>query len=263
MLRRHLLCSLPIFLCAFAPWRENSSAETSRREDAFESRKASTAERKAFLEELARCSGETRSLRVRFRQEKQLRILRRPRRAVGDLAYADGKLSIVVKNDKGDVETRLLSRDGELKILYPTLRRLEVFPASDGQPRNTASFAQSATVPLFTGDWLRLEDEYDVTMAHLTPRQSAIDGSDESPEKWTRLSLVPRESSASVERIEIVFRDYRIHEYRQIERSRDELRMEILEWKVDAKIPEERFRLEVDSRTKIVRVGKKNAGGAK
>ena len=51
---------------------------------------ASESETQTFLKELAERSQKTRTLRVRFRQEKKLRILRRPRRSTGQLFLLAG-----------------------------------------------------------------------------------------------------------------------------------------------------------------------------
>src|SRR5260221_10466588 len=73
-------------------------------------RQASEEELKALLDELSKKGGEVHSLEVKFRQEKKLHILRRPRISTGGVAF-DGppfKLAIVTPDQEGKGESRRL-----------------------------------------------------------------------------------------------------------------------------------------------------------
>jgi outer membrane lipoprotein-sorting protein len=58
-----------------------------------------------------------------------------------------------------------------------------------------------------------------------------------------------------VKTLEVLLAGVRIREYRQREASGDSVRFEVLEWKPNGKIPEDRFRLEVPPGTKVTRLG--------
>ena len=185
---------------------------------------------------------------MRFRQEKKLRILRRPRRSTGDLVFSRGRLSIVLRDKKDQVESRLASVDGELKIYYPSLKRLEVFPASAQE--GSAGFGESASVPLFTGDWKGLEKSYRLKLEQLTEKTQKQN--EEEPVVRKRLTLIPKEPKSVVTKVEMVFKDLQIEEYLQVEKSGNQVRMEILEWTVNPKIHDERFRFDVPADTKVI-----------
>ena len=80
----------------------------------------------SFLDAWAEKGKTVRSLSLRFRQEKKLRILRRPKISEGELLYADKQLWVRMRGSTGDVESELLLEKGQLKILYPRLKRLEI-----------------------------------------------------------------------------------------------------------------------------------------
>jgi hypothetical protein len=207
----------------------------------------SRVELRAFLAELAARNRETRTLEVRFRQEKKLRILRRPRLASGELYFAGGKLAIITRDPGGAVESRLLHAAGEMKIYYPALERLEIFPAGEAVRKEGPAAGQEANLLLFTQDWEGLEERYELRLA----RKEAA-GDEEPP---VTLSLEPREKTSAVKKIEMTFAGHRLIEYLQEEVSGDRVRMEILAWKVNEEIPAERFRLEVPPGTRVTRAG--------
>ena len=201
---------------------------------------AAPGETDAFLSDWAQRSKAIKALAIRFRQEKRLRILRRPRVSEGDLVYSEKKLSVTVRGPGGEVESELLMKDGELKILYPRLKRLEVIKigAEAGPPG--ASEARGPPLPFFAGDPRELKKDYQVTLAHL-------------PEGKEVLTLVPKDEKAPLKRSEMVFVNFEVREYRQVEASGDELKVEVLSAKVNPVVPAERFELKVPEGTKVVR----------
>ena len=238
---------LKICVCLFLTVSSHALADGERE---TLGRIASESETQTFLKNLAEHSQKTRTLHVRFCQEKKLRILRRPRRSTGQLAFSEGKLSIELRDKSGNVESRLLSKDGELRILYPALERLEVFPAERAGDTKEAGSGYNARVPLFTGNWARLSEDYRVTLTH-----PDTTGSERKDSERAKLTLVPKRSASPVKTIVIVFHEHRIQDYRQLEKSGNEVRIEVLEWKVNEKIPPKSFELEVPKNTRIVRVG--------
>lgn len=210
-------------------------------------RVASAEETEACLAELSRRAEGVKSLRVRFRQEKKLRLLRRPRVSTCELVFAGGKLAVTTTGRKGKVESRLLLSDGELKILYPSLSRMEVFPASDDPAKlGGAAAGRRMSMPLFTGDWKGLKKLYTIVM-RVTP-------TDEAGRPLRELQLTPKDTEAPVRRVTLSLVDYRVREYVQEERNGDRVRMQVLEWRRNVDVPPKTFELRVPPKTKIVRV---------
>ena len=195
----------------------------------------------AFLEAWAVKMRGIQSIAIRFRQEKKLRILRRPKVSEGDLVYADGMLSVVVRGKDGQVESQLLMKDGELRIFYPQLKRLEVIPlggvSAKGAPLPPSGAGPS--IPFFAGDPREATRDYVVRLE----RGREVD----------LLSLEPRDTSVPVKRLELKLVGFVLKEYRQVETSGDELRMEILASETNPGVRPERFRLAVPEGTIEVR----------
>jgi hypothetical protein len=224
--------------------------------EAAEGRQASESELKALLTDLSRRGGELRSLEVRFRQEKTLRILRRPRVSLGEIAFDRGKFAMTTRDQEGKVESRLLVRDGEMKLYYPVLGRLEVFPARQETPggQGGAQAGQEVGVLLFTNGWDKLEGLYRVKLVEENPGPGEeAGGGDGGKEKRWVLILEPRESGSKLKKVEVRLSGPRIRDYRQEDASGDRIRLEVLEWKPNPQIPEERFSLEVPPDTKVSR----------
>lgn len=202
--------------------------------------RASPAETEAFLKTWSERSQAIKTLAIRFRQEKKLRILRRPRVSEGDLVYSDKKLSVTVRGAGGEVESELLLKDGDLKILYPRLKRLEVIKVGAQAGPPGASEAHGPPMPFFAGDPRELKKDYKVTLAR-------------GPGGKDTLTLVPNDPKAPLQRLEMVFVNFELKEYRQVETSGDELVVEVLSAKVNPAVPPERFELKVPEGTKVVR----------
>jgi hypothetical protein len=206
---------------------------------------APAGETREFLEEATRRAERIRSLNVRFRQERELRILRRPRVSEGELSMSGGKFTITVRGTDGEVESRLLYADGRLSIHYPHLSRLEVLEiessaaAGGAGPPGGGAFA----IPLLGGDWRTLPEDHDVALVWL-----------DKAERRAELRLAPKEAAARVKEILVRFADFRIAEFEQLEASGNRLRLQVLAWSENEEIPPERFRLEVPAGTKRVRL---------
>ncbi len=198
-----------------------------------------------YLRELAARSKGIRSLHVRFRQEKHLRILRRPRISEGELWYSQGRLSMKVRR-RGTVESHLLMRDGELRILYPQLKRLETLKlgSGGGGTRREAGMA----IPFLTGDWESAERDYEIVLG------SDTNAGRERSGNRVVLELKPRDPSSPVKRLRMVMVDDQMREYSQEEKKGNKVRMEILSWDENREILPERFRMEVPPGTKIIRL---------
>jgi hypothetical protein len=188
-----------------------------------------------FLDEWSKKAAEIRTLSIRFRQEKTLKVLRRPRLSDGDLAYADGKLSVIVRSPAGEVETELLMARGELKILYPRLKRLEVIPVGAGGPGP----GMGPAMPFFGGDPRAVTKDYDATLTR-------SDGKDV-------LALRPKDPRSPLKKLEMTFVSFEVREYRQVDADGSEVHMTITSAEVNKDVPASRFELKVPEGTVTVR----------
>lgn len=230
--RFRLMCLALVIACS-------GNTPTIRSEDA--GKEATAAEVDEFLGAWAAKMKETRSMAIRFRQEKKLKILRRPRVSQGDLVYSDGKLSVVVRGKDAEIESQLLLADGELRILYPQLKRLEIISLGGAPGKNAEAPAASGgpSIPFFAGDPRDAKKDYVVRL--------------QRGEKWDLLILEPRDKTLPIQRLELKLVELELKEYRQIETSGDELRMEILSAEKNPTVSAERFKLEIPAGTTEVR----------
>jgi hypothetical protein len=208
---------------------------------------AAAAAADAFLAEWGKRMEGTRSLRLLFRQEKKLRILRRPRVLEGDLAYEDGKLSVIIRGRNGEVESEVRFRDGRLTIHYPRLRRAEVIDLGGGAgppgPGAGAGF-----LPIFAGDPREARKDHDVALVR-RPGEPRADGGARALDV---LVLTPRDPKSPVKRIEMAFEGFEMREYLQVDASGDEARMTITSAERNAAIPPGRFAAELPEGTVVV-----------
>jgi hypothetical protein len=203
----------------------------------------------AFLEAWGKRSREIRSLKLEFRQEKKLRILRRPRVSEGDLVYADGKLSVVIRGKDGAVETAILMKDGELKIHYPRLKRVEVLALAAGGGPPTGG-AGGFAMPFFADDPRNLRRDFDVTLT------GQSHGGKEAPagKEERTLELVPKDPKSPVKKVRMTFSGLDFKEYVQVDASGDESRMTITGSEMNPQVPPGRFELDLAEGTTFVRL---------
>jgi hypothetical protein len=205
------------------------------------------AEIDAFLEAWGKRSREIRSLALRFQQEKKLRILRRPRVSEGDLVYADRKLSVVIRAKDGSVESEILMKDGELKIHYPRLKRVEVL-AMGGGNGPPAGGAAGFTMPVFADDPKNLKRDFEISL--LGPAwKDAAPGNEERT-----LELLPKDPKSPLKKIRMTFRGLDFREYVQVDGSGDESRMTITASEMNPEVPPDRFELDLAEGTTFVRL---------
>ena len=191
----------------------------------------------SFLDAWAEKAKTVRSLSLRFRQEKKLRILRRPKVSEGELVYAGEQLWVCMRGRTGEVESELLLKDGELKILYPRLKRLEVLDVGEG--KSGKGFGMETSIPFFSVDPRQAKKDYDVTLEHR--KESDF------------LTLTPRAENSRVKRLELELVDFEVRRYRQLEKNGDEMRFEVLSVKINPEVSAGRFELEVPRGTRTVR----------
>jgi len=203
----------------------------------------------AFLEAWGKRSREIRSLSLRFRQEKKLRILRRPRVSEGDLVYADGKLSVIIRGKDGAVESEILMKDGELKIHYPRLKRVELVALAGGSGPPSGG-STGFTMPFFAEDPRNLKRDFEISL--VASDDKAKDASPGNEERT--LELVPKDPKSPLKKVRMTFRGLDFKEYVQVDASGDESRMTITASEMNPRVPEGRFELALAEGTTFVRL---------
>lgn len=191
-----------------------------------------------FLAAWARDLAGVRTLHVRFAQTKTLRILRRPRMSRGEVFVAEGRMRMVVTDLAGEVEIELAVAEGEARILYPRLARLEIYPA-------TAQSASRAPFPIFGGDVEALARFHRVRLEQ--------ESGDEV------LVLSPREPDSPVRETRMRFRDRKLLEVGQVDSRGDSVAIAIEAFDVNPDLPEGALLLVVPPGTVVFRAP--GAGG--
>jgi hypothetical protein len=186
-----------------------------------------------FQEWAERMKGLT-TLEVRFRQEKRLKVLRRPllSRGVIRLKVAEHRLKCVLFDPEGKVETELLVEKEAVRMFYPALRRLEIYELGAGA-------APPISFPGLGGDLEPLKRDYQLTLE----RSGGED----------RLTLIPRDPASPVREQRLVLKDYLVKELVQVDKSGDSIRLAIEEFKKNPVLKEEDLKLEVPPGTEVAR----------
>jgi outer membrane lipoprotein-sorting protein len=188
---------------------------------------------RSFLEAWAVELRDVRALRVRFDQTKELRILRRPRTSHGVAVLKGKNLLMRVRNEAGETETELLVEGDHVKIHYPQLKRLEIYPVVAGR-KSQAPFPLSGSdveaLPRTHRLGLRVEGEKRV------------------------LTLEPRDDADACKEIRLTFRGVRLEAVQQESRNGDRVRIEIAEFSVNPEIADAELRLDVPEGTRVVHI---------
>jgi len=200
----------------------------------------------AFLAEWGKRIEGMKSLRIRFRQEKKLRILRKPRVSEGDLAYAGGKLSVIIRGRDGEIESEVRYRDGRLTIHYPRLQRAEVVEVGAGA--GAPGGGGGSFLPIFAGDPKEMKKDHEIRLV----RRAGEPRADGAARMLDVLVLTPRDPKSPVKRIEMAFENFEMKEYVQVDSSGDETRMAITSAEQNVALPDERFTGELPEGTVVV-----------
>lgn len=185
-----------------------------------------------FLEAWAQRMRKVRTLRVRFRQVKTLRILRRPLVSQGLALVKKGRVLVVVRDPSGRVVSEMEVGPTKVRIHYPGLRRLEVYP------RRGAPGSGGIPFPLFGEDVRALKSRYRI-------RLDRVRGSD-------RMTLVPRAAGTAAARIELSLVDFKVARYVQVDRRGDRVVIDVASFEVDPPVGDGEVRLRVPVGTRLV-----------
>jgi len=193
-----------------------------------------SADVRAFLDRCTEAWSDVRTLRVHFTQTKELTILRRPRKSRGRVHVKDGRVLMVVANERGEVEMRLAVDAGEARLHYPKLARLEIYALDDGRSAPTP-------FPLFGHDLRALERDHRITIQAL-------------PDEVTELRLVPRAEGSAVRTLTMRFREHRVRSLEQVNVNGDKVVLTIERYEPGVEIADEELELDVPPDTEVVRV---------
>jgi hypothetical protein len=192
-----------VLLIALAPWTLCAQEATPSPATKKAAPKADPAVR-AFLKEWAASMKDVKTLRVRFKQTKKLRILKRPLVRSGETLLKGRHVLMTVLGKDGKPEIELLVIPGEARLHYPRLKRLEVFKLGEGRTPPTP-------FPLFGTDLETLPQRY---------RLSLSQGKDKEKGQRT-LVMIPRAKGAPIQETRMVFRGTTIVRIEQKNRRGD------------------------------------------
>ena len=172
-----------------------------------------------------------RTLRVEFTQTKHLRILRRPRVSRGTALLRGRRLLMTISDARGN-QTHLLVENGEVRIHYPRLKKLEIYPAD--RTRKT-----EAPFPMVVDDVNNLPKKHEIALER--------DGEAEI------LVMTPRAADSKFREIRIRFEQGQMSRVEQTSRRGDRVVMAIEKFIVNPKISEAEVQLDVPKGTREVR----------
>jgi outer membrane lipoprotein-sorting protein len=192
-----------------------------------------------FLADWSKHSGELKTLEIQFRQEKRLKLLRKPLVSSGTVRLAGGKLECVVRDKSGKTDSVLFVEKNSMRILYPRLKRLEIYDLA-------STSAPAMAFPIFGSDPAKLKRDYDIQLAEDGERR--------------KLTLTPRDKDAPVGAMTLIFKDLEIQEVEQTDRRGDRVRMIIERFDRNPEMDASKLELEIPPGTKTERpLAKKTA----
>src|SRR5262249_37299314 len=173
-----------------------------------------------------------RSLHMTFRQEKQLRMLRQPLVAQGELWLKGDTLLYMLTNTAGTTELIVRLDKQTVQTYYPLLHTLEVL-----ELQSTRTLPQA--LPFWTSEPEALTRDYEADLF--------LD-----PAGLHTLRLVPRDARAPVQEIRLGLRDFQPQTFVQVEKNGTRVSMHILTFAINAEVSEAQLALQVPAGTKVV-----------
>ncbi len=176
---------------------------------------ADSAEIDRFLEAWSKQLGDLDSLEVRFRQEKKLKILRRPLVSKGRIRLVKGRLLCEVFDRDGKLQSALGIREGVLKLYYPKLKRLEIVKLGD-------TTAPMAAFPVFGTDPAAMKRDFHLSLQEASPRDA---GPSDAGKPRYQLTLTPKTPGAPLRTMRLHFEGHEVREVEQVDKNGDRVRM--------------------------------------
>ena len=199
---------------------------------------AEQAELESFLKDWSRTSDEVKTLEVRFRQEKFLKLLRKPLVSEGTVRLAEGRLKCVVRDHSGKLDSVLLVEKEDLRIFYPRHKRLEIYDLATSQ-------APAMAFPIFGSDPERLKRDYNITLTRVREKR--------------KLTLTPKDKESLVGPMTLEFSKTEIQAVEQLDGAGNRVRMTIESFERNPKLDARDLALELPTGIRTVRplAGKK------
>ena len=216
-MRLGVLLGLAVFLVSIAYAEDFSSPVTGEAKTAFLT---------AWGERLR----SMRALHMVFTQEKQLRMLRQPLVAQGELWLKGETLLYVLTNTAGEKELTARLDKQKIRTYYPLLHTLEEIDL-----RTPGALPQS--IPFWQTDPEALARNYEVDVF-------------QNAELHT-LRLVPKDAKVSLQEMQLVLRDFQPQELVQVEKNGTRIRMHITTFIMNPEISEAQLDLNVPAGTKV------------
>ena len=188
----------------------------------------------AFLERWAAAMAGLETLEVRFRQEKSIRILRRPLVSSGTirLRLKDQRLRCTTLDAAGKPETEISAAQGTVRILYPGLKRMEVYDLGGSAPPPVA-------FPGLGGDIAALKRDYEIARTS--------DGAKDS------LRLTPRDAASPLRALTLVLEKLEPRALVQEAKNGDLVKLTIESFKRQAPLSDADLEIVVPPGTTVVR----------
>jgi outer membrane lipoprotein-sorting protein len=172
------------------------------------------------------------SLRVEFTQTKKLRILRRPLVSTGFTLLKGKRVLMVVNGRDGKRSTELLVEPDAVRMYYPRLRKLEVYPVIKGAPRTPfVLFGEDLEALPETHD-LRLEKDGDLDL----------------------LIMVPKDPKATEKETRLRFKDYVVVSMTQVNTKGDEIELAVSKFQKNAPVSDAEVAIHPKEGTKVIEV---------
>jgi len=186
----------------------------------------------AFLTTWSEHLRNMRSLHMLFRQEKQLRVLRQPLVAQGELWLKGETLLYVLKNPAGETELIVHLDKQTVQTYYTVLKTLEVVNL-----QTTRAFPQ--VLPFWYPEPDALARDYEVDLF--------LDATG-----LHTLRLVPKDASVPVQEIRLTLRDFQPQAFVQVEKNGTRVHMQITTFTMNLEVSELQLELHVPAGTKVV-----------
>ena len=173
-----------------------------------------------------------RSLRMLFRQEKHLRVLRQALVAQGELWLKGETLLYMLTNPAGETQLMVRLDKQTVQTYYPLLNTLEVIDL-----QTTGVFPQG--LPFWYPEPDALTRDYEVDLFLDSAGLHTV-------------RLVPRDARVRMQEIRLVLRDFEPQAFVQVEKNGSRMRMDITTFTVNPEVSEAQLELHVPAGTKVV-----------
>jgi len=186
----------------------------------------------AFLTTWSERLRSMRSLHMRFRQEKHLRVLRQALVAQGELWLKGETLLYILTNSAGTTELMVRLDKQTVQTYYPLLHTLEVMALQ-------TTGASPLAFPFWSPEPEALARDYEVGLF--------LDATG-----LHTLRLVPRDARGPVQETHLVLRDFQPQAFVQVEKNGTRVRLQITAFTINPEVSEAQLALHVPAGTKVV-----------